>query len=67
MSLPVRMMSSTVGAPPLVFSYTAKIVPVDTLQSMFEEPSSGSKATQKRPRFSSGTMMAWRGLDGRVP
>jgi len=25
---------------------------------MLEEPSSGSKATQKRPAFSSGTMMA---------
>jgi len=40
-----------------VRSYTAKMVPVLTLQSMLDEPSSGSKATQKRPAFSSGTMM----------
>merc|ERR1719247_3471478 len=57
MSLPVRRMSSVVPMPGVVFSYTAKIVPVLTLQSMFDEPSSGSKATQKRPAFSSGTMI----------
>ena len=32
-------------------------MPVDTLQSMFEEPSSWSNATQKRPALASGTMM----------
>ena len=59
MSLPVRMMSASVASPSFdTRSYTAKIVPVDTLQSMFDEPSSGSKATQKRPAFSSGTMIA---------
>eukprot|EP00965_Chrysotila_dentata_P162677 5371693-Pleurochrysis_carterae.AAC.1 len=57
MSLPVRRMSSTTGGPGELFSYTAKMVPVETLQSMFELPSSGSKATQKRPSFSGGTMM----------
>jgi len=58
MSLPVRRMSSTQPTGPFdTRSYTAKMVPVDTLQSMFEEPSSGSKATQKRPASSSGTMI----------
>ena len=36
---------------------TAKMVPVETLQSMFDEPSSGSNATQKRPACSSGTII----------
>merc|ERR1719390_73718 len=58
MSLPVRMMSASVASPSFdTRSYTAKIVPVDTLQSMFDEPSSGSKATQKRPASFSGTMI----------
>merc|ERR1719247_393608 len=43
--------------PGVVFSYTAKMVPVLTLQSMLAEPSSGSKATQKRPALSAGTMI----------
>jgi len=32
-------------------------VPVDTLQSIFDEPSSGSKATQYLPANLSGTMI----------
>lgn len=31
------------------FSQTAKMVPVDTLQSMLEDPSRGSNATQYFP------------------
>ena len=58
MSLPVRRMSFTLPTPLLdVRSYTAKMVPVLTLQSMFEEPSRGSNATQKRPACSLGTMI----------
>merc|ERR1719502_1280204 len=58
MSLPVRRMSSTVPqGVEEVRSYTAKIVPVLTLQSMFDEPSRGSNATQKRPALSWSTMM----------
>lgn len=51
MSVPALKISLT---PPVAFedlSYTAKIVPVDTLQSMLEDPSSGSKATQNLPGF----------------
>ena len=58
MSEPTLRTSATVPIlPGVFFSYTAKIVPVETLQSMFELPSRGSKHTQKRPARSSGTMM----------
>ena len=33
------------------------MVPVETLQSMFDDPSSGSKHTQNRPASFSGTMI----------
>ncbi len=42
-------MSLTVAGPSVCFSQTEKIVPVETLQSIFDEPSKGSKATQYFP------------------
>lgn len=49
MSVPGRKISSTFPSVLDVLSYTAKMVPVDTLQSMLEEPSRGSNATQNFP------------------
>ena len=47
--LPGRRISWRVAGPSLTFSQTEKIVPVDTLQSILDDPSSGSKATQYLP------------------
>lgn len=58
MSLPVRMMSASVGwlkCDSGSFSYTAKMVPVDTLQSMLDEPgSSAADHEQGRHRVRGG-------------
>ena len=43
---PGRRISATVAGPVVFFSQTEKMVPVLTLQSMLDEPSSGSNATQ---------------------
>jgi hypothetical protein len=50
-------MSLIVAGPTDFFSQTEKMVPVETLQSIFEEPSNGSKATQNFPESSGGTMI----------
>jgi hypothetical protein len=41
----------------ITFSQTEKIVPVDTLQSILDEPSRGSNATQYLPAISDGTII----------
>mmetsp|Transcript_101981 Transcript_101981/g.311928 ORF Transcript_101981/g.311928 Transcript_101981/m.311928 type:complete len:207 (+) Transcript_101981:590-1210(+) len=55
MSVPGRRMSAVVQSwlSGDVRRYTEKMVPTETLQSMFEEPSSGSNATQNGPRLAS--------------
>mmetsp|Transcript_7678 Transcript_7678/g.18731 ORF Transcript_7678/g.18731 Transcript_7678/m.18731 type:complete len:266 (+) Transcript_7678:672-1469(+) len=45
-SVPGRRMSSGLGGLKFFFSKMLKMVPVETLQSMLEDPSRGSKATQ---------------------
>mmetsp|Transcript_47971 Transcript_47971/g.108906 ORF Transcript_47971/g.108906 Transcript_47971/m.108906 type:complete len:227 (+) Transcript_47971:716-1396(+) len=56
-SVPGLRMSAADSSPSDVFLKTEKMVPVDTLQSMLEEPSSGSKATHRLPRRCAGTMI----------
>jgi hypothetical protein len=47
--MPGRKISVILTGPSDFLSNTEKIVPVETLQSIFDEPSKGSKATQNRP------------------
>ena len=44
-----KIVPETDAGPVLFFSQTEKIVPVETLQSILEEPSNGSNATQYFP------------------
>lgn len=49
MSVPARKTSAVLPPTADFLSYTAKMVPVETLQSMLEDPSRGSNATQYLP------------------